>query len=173
MSPSSRKPSTDQVSVTPLQNGGPFPSALPLLPFLVLRPRGQRPGPSPPGHQPRPTCSLICHMVRFWSSPEQATRMYLSQLPAPAGPASTQNFSLPSSSETCPEAEKQTVSGVLLVGNRLFGRTAAAGLASGHRRGPGPPSRPPGTSGSPAEGEGAPLLSPSGPLAQNGHQRWS
>lgn len=27
--------------------------------------------------------------------------MYLSQLPAPAGLASTQNFSLPKSSETC------------------------------------------------------------------------
>lgn len=42
-------------------------------------PQGQK-----PGEQLRPTCSLIWHMARFWSSQEQATRIYLSQLPAPA-----------------------------------------------------------------------------------------
>ena len=66
---------------------------------------------------PRPTCSLIWHMVRFWSLQEQATRMYLSQLPDPAGAASMQSFSVLRSSEICRgEREPRRVRDILCAG---------------------------------------------------------
>lgn len=119
---------------------GPFPSAT----------QASRLGARPcragvPGHEPPPTCSLVWHMVRFWSSQEQATRMYLSQLPAPACPASTQNFSPPRSSETCPGRKQQSgseASSVSRGGRAQSGGRSAPGHVSepsAHGRLPGAP----------------------------------